>query len=214
MSSDTIDRFWSKVNKSDGCWLWTGSRARGYGQVVGPRNGGEQPHWYTHRFAWEITHGAIPRGLCVCHHCDTPLCVRPDHLFLGTHQDNMQDAARKGRFGVRASRGLASRHAERQEAQRKSLDRRMAIYRAALLTKVRATQIADAYRVSPVSISRIRHGVQGVALARRVKAEALLEPVSAVQLPVRGEIRLQGINPIGQASDRECQGSEQFGCSE
>jgi hypothetical protein len=51
-----------------------------------------------HRIAWELTNGPIPAGLFVCHHCDTPGCVRPDHLFLGTAQENMQDASRKDRM--------------------------------------------------------------------------------------------------------------------
>lgn len=50
-----------------------------------------------HRFAWEITFGPVPAGMIVCHHCDTPACVNPSHLFLGTHEDNAQDRERKGR---------------------------------------------------------------------------------------------------------------------
>lgn len=92
-----IARFWVKVEKSDTCWLWTASLAgKGYGQFA---PGGHQgTPLMAHRVAWEITNGAIPDGLFVCHRCDNPKCVRPDHLFLGSNAENMQDASRKGRI--------------------------------------------------------------------------------------------------------------------
>lgn len=88
-------RFWSKVQKTDGCWLWMGGRyPTSYGKVrVSNRT------TYAHRVAWALSNGEIPAGLHVCHHCDNPPCVRPDHLFVGTCKDNMQDRARKGRSG-------------------------------------------------------------------------------------------------------------------
>ncbi len=57
--------------------------------------GGQQ--WLHHRFVWTEHNGPIPKGMCVCHHCDEPACINPDHLFLGTHQDNMQDMINKKR---------------------------------------------------------------------------------------------------------------------
>lgn len=98
------ERFWPKVNK-DGlihpvlgtaCWLWTGAKDKhGYGSIG---SGGHRgPTLKAARVSWEIQIGPIPNGIEVCHHCDVPSCVRPDHLFLGTHTDNMQDAATKGR---------------------------------------------------------------------------------------------------------------------
>lgn len=77
-----------------GCWLWLGRRgARGYGQV-GFRGFKTRQ---AHRVSWLIHNGPIPDGLFVCHKCDTPPCVNPDHLFLGTCQDNLTDMARKNR---------------------------------------------------------------------------------------------------------------------
>lgn len=91
-------RFWPKVQKSDGCWLWIagGDGKTGYGRIREGRAG--RPTLLAHRVAWELTFGPIPDGLFVCHHCDTPRCVRPDHLFLGTSDDNNKNAAAKGRF--------------------------------------------------------------------------------------------------------------------
>lgn len=95
------ERFWEKVNK-DGpthpnceaqCWVWAGSlNTKGYGLISS--NGG---NIVTHRISYELHNGSIPDGLLVLHRCDRPSCVNPNHLFLGTHQDNMDDMAAKGR---------------------------------------------------------------------------------------------------------------------
>lgn len=87
-----IARFWPKVNKTPDCWEWTACVGRRYGLFF---NG--KKLMPAHRFAWEITNGPIPEGIFVCHHCDNPLCIRPDHLFLGTHSENMADRNAKGR---------------------------------------------------------------------------------------------------------------------
>ena len=104
----TVHRFWPKVNKTDGCWLWTGTTsAFGHGNIR--RTGSNRPVG-AHRFSYELHHGAIPDGLWVLHRCDNPRCVRPDHLFLGTPKDNMQDMASKGRSGGQI--GEAHHHAK------------------------------------------------------------------------------------------------------
>jgi len=86
-------RFWRRVSKSDRCWTWTGcGTPKGYG-VVGYL--GRQA--YAHRVSWIIHNGPIPSGMSVCHRCDNPPCVRPEHLFLGTALDNNRDSRDKGR---------------------------------------------------------------------------------------------------------------------
>lgn len=86
--------FWRRVNKTDTCWLWTGVVVNGYGAL----SADARKNMRASRLSWEMHHGPIPPGMLVCHKCDTPLCVNPDHLFLGSGRDNMQDCLRKGRF--------------------------------------------------------------------------------------------------------------------
>lgn len=91
-------RFWNKVIKTEGCWNWIGCKIgkMGYGQFRFVKNGKIQNR--AHRVSWIIHNGEIPDGLLVLHKCDNPLCVRPDHLFLGTDLDNATDRMKKGRF--------------------------------------------------------------------------------------------------------------------
>lgn len=80
------------------CWPWLGYVGlNGYGTIGS--GGREGRPLLVHRLAWEYAYGPIPPGMHVCHHCDTPVCVRASHLFLGTQADNMADMMSKGRNG-------------------------------------------------------------------------------------------------------------------
>lgn len=96
---DPLERVLSYVQKSDGCWLWTGVvNNMGYG--IATLNGKATS---AHRVVYALLEAPVPKGMDLCHKCDNSLCVRPDHMFVGTRKDNMRDAARKGRT-VRGSR--------------------------------------------------------------------------------------------------------------
>jgi len=90
------ERFWSFVSRSETCWSWTGRKTwSGYGELCA--GGKHSKKLRAHRVSWELAFGGVPGGLCVLHRCDNRLCVRPDHLFLGTRRDNSEDRCLKGR---------------------------------------------------------------------------------------------------------------------
>lgn len=103
------DQFWSRVKKTDGCWLWTGSKnEKGYGTLgLGGRM------YYAHRIAFVLAYDMEPGDGFVCHQCDNPSCVRPDHLFLGEVLTNTRDMVAKGR----ARAGLVKRKLSSKDAR-------------------------------------------------------------------------------------------------
>lgn len=94
------DRLYSKVvvNERSGRWEWSGYTRNGYGRItVGSRTNGTRKTESAHRLSYMLSRGEIPPGYEVCHKCDNPCCINPEHLFLGTRQENMKDRERKGR---------------------------------------------------------------------------------------------------------------------
>ena len=94
-SVDLKVRFWKNVDKFNlgGCWNWMGYKdPNGYGKISVDRTAK-----LAHRVSYELTQGNLDKKLLLCHKCDNPSCVNPDHLFVGTHKDNSQDMIRKNR---------------------------------------------------------------------------------------------------------------------
>lgn len=92
-------RFWNKVDKTAGCWIWTGS-TNGWGGMINRGPAAKGGNFLAHRVSWVIHNGPIPKGMMVLHNCpggDNPRCVNPDHLWLGTQRDNVIDLMAKGR---------------------------------------------------------------------------------------------------------------------
>ena len=107
-SKPLYDRLMEKVQKTEGCWLFTGAKIRGYG-TLGETKQHSGRHYYAHRVSWIMHNGPIPDGLFVLHKCDNPPCVNPEHLFLGDDEDNQRDRSWKSRGSSRIIEAFGER---------------------------------------------------------------------------------------------------------
>jgi len=135
--------YYSIPEPNSGCYLWTGPVIEGgYGRIKVSRR-----TVLAHRLAWEVHRGPIADDLCVCHRCDNPGCVNPDHLFLGTHAENMADRDAKGR--CRPGSGVRQWKAKLTPV---------------LVAEIRASsllqrELAEIYGVTQKTISAVKTGI-------------------------------------------------------
>jgi len=140
---DPVVLFWKHVEKTTTCWNWTGATMwKGYGVFgIAP----ERRHLRAHRYAWEIAHGTIPRGLFVLHRCDNRRCVRPEHLFLGTHDDNMRDKMQKGgRIDARGANNYNAKLTDAHVRRLREMSRRGVLHKN-IATMFGVTRAAVSY---------------------------------------------------------------------
>lgn len=144
-------RFWAKVDKRGDCWLWTASKRRlGYGQFRMRFR-----LYLAHQASYILTYGVIPDGLMVCHRCDNPPCVNPDHLFLGTQSDNMQDMVAKKR-GWTQQPGNVKQGLESSVAKF-TADQVLAIRAAAANKTMTQVEMMKVYNAGEATIYRVIH---------------------------------------------------------
>lgn len=165
LTTKQLERFWSKVDKTSECWVWTGALSTpGYGQFIA---GGK--NYSTHRLSWMIHFGEIPHdgsyhGICVCHTCDNRQCVNPNHLFIGTAAENIADRDSKGRTAAGDRNGyqgsVVKRGAEHPEAKLSSeqIEEIRALYKPRSRSGFSTIALGRRFGVHNATIGRVVRG--------------------------------------------------------
>lgn len=142
MNKNTEKIFHTRYKKLEsGCWEWTAQRTpQNYGRFFINYRGTR-----AHRYSYEIHKGKIPEGMCVCHTCDNPSCVNPDHLWLGTRGDNNKDRTKKGR-------GIKGETHHQSKLIRQDIREIRLLYKAKILKQI---DLARIYKITQANISLI-----------------------------------------------------------
>lgn len=136
------------MNKTATCWLWTGTKYRGGYGHFGRWIDNRWKMYKAHRYSYEYFNADIPEGYMVCHRCDTPACVNPKHLFVGTAQDNMKDKMDKGRFSI-------IRNPRYNNLTKEYVDMIRATWEENKGLGVTQREVAELYGISPAQFSRV-----------------------------------------------------------
>lgn len=179
-NKSAVERFWFAVVKREtGCWLY-----RNRPEVYGNLKGDDGKTKLAHRFSFELHNGPIPRGMFVCHKCDTPGCVNPDHLYVGTHEDNNQDMIDRDRRRTAACQADKLRRRAMDSVTAEAAKQE---YETGMFTMV---QLAKKYSCSQATISAIIRGVPNYANRdREVKTRRTGNFRSKITAEQREEIR-------------------------
>jgi hypothetical protein len=198
----TVSYFWQRVDKSPhpkGCWMWAGSKVRSHKGNYG-RMGYGRSRPGAHRFSWALHNGPIPEDMEICHSCDNPLCVNPEHLWLGTHHQNMLDCDVKDRRPPSMTKG---------NTPNRKLTAEQVIEISELLKQgVTRREIGKRYGVNPVTITAINLGKSW----SHITGAAYDKPICASRPPgaKRHHKAKLTINQVNEIRSRLAQGESSY----